>query len=190
MSHARHDPADTHPPRDIHRLPKSPSPQSPSPKRYPRSAPSPARSDHERQAAEGADRQLHYPDEPRIGDVPESVKLEDQPVEGAIVMDGQMDVEMTTETIVKEEDRSDNQDGEIHGKAGPSSPVECQQPSIPSPETVAGPSKEASVTQPYLPAIPRYDAKPRFSAAYESEASLFHQDVLIDATYFFFSITD
>ncbi|KAN0075339.1 hypothetical protein V8E55_011362 [Tylopilus felleus] len=103
------------------------------------------------------------------GDVPESVKLEDQPVEGAIVMDGQMDVEMTTETIVKEEDRSDNQDGEIHGKAGPSSPVECQQPSIPSPEIVAGPSKEASVTQPYLPAIPRYDAKPRFSAAYESE---------------------
>ncbi|KAF8436959.1 hypothetical protein L210DRAFT_968844 [Boletus edulis BED1] len=172
LSRARPEPADTHPPRDIPRPPKSPSPRgaSPSPKQYPRPAPSPARSDLERRSVETAGRQ-HHAVEPEI-----PIKVEEQPVEGAIIMEGQTEVEMTTEPPIKGEDRSDQPDEELHGKAElirrTSSPTECQQQqSLPTHETVAVPSSEVAVTQPYLPTIPRYDAKPRFSAAYESEYS-------------------
>ncbi|KAG6379123.1 hypothetical protein JVT61DRAFT_11560 [Boletus reticuloceps] len=175
------EPADTHPPRDIPRPPKSPSPRgaSPSPKQYPRPAPSPARSDLERRSVETAGRQLHTVEPQTEGGVV-PIKVEEQPVEGAIIMEGQTEVEMTTEPpIIKGEDRSDQPDEELHGQAElirrTSSPTECQQQqSLPSHETVAAPPSEVAVTQPYLPTIPRYNAKPRFSAAYESEAS--HSD--------------
>lgn len=81
---------------------------------------------------------------------------------------------MATDPLIKEVDRSDNQEMEPHGKVESpqtGSPTECHQ-SAPSLETTAVSSNEVAVTQPYLPTIPRYDAKPRFSAAYESEASL------------------
>ncbi|KAI9569063.1 hypothetical protein HD554DRAFT_2171836 [Boletus coccyginus] len=111
-----------------------------------------------------------------------TVPVEDQPVEGAAVLDGQMDVEMTTEPLTEGKDRSDNREAELRIKAESprrtGSPTECQQ-LIPNVETVAVPSNEAVVTQPYLPTIPRYDAKPRFSVAYESEASPFDQEKLI-----------
>ena len=110
------------------------------------------------------------------------------------MLDGQMDIEMTTEPLTKGKDRSDNREAELRIKAESprqtGSPTECQQ-LIPNLETVAVPSNEAVVTQPYLPTIPRYDAKPRFSAAYESEASLFNQEALINSSRcHFFSITD
>ena len=167
--------ADTRPPLDIPRPLKSPSPKaSPIPKQYP--LPSPARSEPERQSPETGGIRLH-PDEPQTDGGSPPVKIEDQLVEDAIILDGQMDVEMTAEPLVRGEDRSDNQEKELQVKAetpGPTgSPMECQQPLIPSPETVVVPSSEVAVTQPYLPTITRYDAKPRFSAAYESEASVF-----------------
>jgi hypothetical protein len=111
--------------------------------------------------------------------------VEDHPLESAVALDVQMDVEMATEPLTKGKDRSDNREGELHVKAESprrtGSPTECQQQSMPRPETVTVSSSEGAVTQPYLPTIPRYDAKPRFSAAYESEASLFDHDALMDS---------
>ncbi|KAH0830393.1 hypothetical protein J3R83DRAFT_1787 [Lanmaoa asiatica] len=97
------------------------------------------------------------------------------PMRALLFWIGQMDVEMATESLTKGKDRSDNRDGEPHGevdsprRAG--SPLERQQQLIPTLETVGMSTGEAAVTQPYLPSIPRYEAKPRFSAAYESEAT-------------------
>ena len=184
LSRARLEPADTHPPRDIPRPPNSPSPRraSPSPNQYPRSVSSPARPGPERQSPETAGRQLRRPDEPYREGGSASVKVEDH----AVVLDVHMDVEMATEPLDKGKDRSDNREGELHVKAESprrtGSPTECQQQLIPSLETVTVSSSDVAVTQPYLPTIPRYDAKPRFSAAYESEASLFDQDALIDSS--------
>ena len=130
-------------------------------------------------------RQLYH-DEPYREAVPggsEPVRGEDRPVEGAIVLDGQMEAEMTTESFTKGKNRSDNRDGGPPGKAESpirtGSPLECQQELIPTLETVAMQSSDVAVTQPYMPTIPRYEVKPRFSAAYEGEASLFDQDGLI-----------
>jgi len=138
--------------------------------------PSPARSAPERHSPETAGRQPHHLDEPHkeAGSAP--VLVEDQPVESAVVLGVQMDVEVATEPLTKGKDRSDNREGELleqpvtaesPGRTG--SPTECQQQLISSLETVAVSSSEVAVTQPYLPTIPRYDGKPRFSAAYESE---------------------
>lgn len=141
--------------------------------------PSPTRSAPERRSPEPAGRQRHHLDEPHGEAVPsgsEPVQGEDRPIEGAVVLDSEMEVEMTTESFAKGKDRSDNRDGELPGKAESpgrtDSPLEFQQQLMPALETVAMPSNEAAVTTPYLPTIPRYEAKPRFSAAYESEASL------------------
>lgn len=89
---------------------------------------------------------------------------------------------MTTESPTKGKDRSDNRDeapgkGESPGRTG--SPLACQQ-MTPIIETDAMPSSEAAVTQPYLPTIPRYEAKPRFSATYEGEVSISLRRLIAD----------
>lgn len=186
LSRARPESVYTHPPRDSPQPPKSPSRRgSPSPNRHPRTVSSPTR---ERQSPETAGRQLH-PDEPYReveSSGSEPVQVEDRPVEGAIALDGEMDAKGTTESLTKGKDRSDNRGGELHGKAEslglPGPPMECQQELIPTVETVVMPSSEVAVTQPYLPTIPRYEAKPRFSVAYESEASLFELVALINSS--------
>ncbi|KAG9318263.1 hypothetical protein JVU11DRAFT_345 [Chiua virens] len=129
---------------------------------------SPTRAASERPSPKAASRVLHGPDEP-FGDVPSEskpVRAEDRPTESAAVLDSHMDVDVTTETLTKGKDHSDDREGEPHGKAEPGSPM-CQQELISAPETM--PSSDVAVTQPFLPSIPRYDKKPRFSAAYETE---------------------
>ena len=187
LSRARPEPAYTHPSRDIPQAPRSRSPrrESHSPRRHSRPVSSPPR---ERQSPETAGRQPYHPDEPHreVGTSgSEPVRVEDRPAGDATVLEGETDAKRTTEALDKGKERSDNQDGETEPAGMPGSPMGCQPESIPTIETVAMASSEVAVTQPYLPTIPRYEAKPRFSVAYESEASLFDVSALTDSSRLF-----
>jgi len=78
-----------------------------------------------------------------------------------------MDVEMTMEPPAKGKDRSD---GDLAGKG--ESPTRMDSPRqrlTAAVETVTEISNEMAVTQPYLPSIPKYEAKQKISAAHEQE---------------------
>lgn len=133
-----------------------------------------------------AGRQLHRHDESHseiVPSGPEPVQVQDRPIEDTTALDGDMDGKRTTGSLAKGKDRVDNRDGETHEKAeSAGSPMECQERLLPAVDMVAMRSSEVAVTQPYLPAIPRYEVKPRFSVAYEGEASLFGQVALIESS--------
>lgn len=169
--------------RDMPRPRKSPSPRraSPSPNRR---VSSPTR---RRPSPETTGGQLHSDDLHTSPNGPDLVQGTDQAVESTAVMDDQVDVRGTNVSLTKGKDRSDNGDGELHVKAESpvpaGSPIECQEVLIPTVETAPMPSSDVTVTQPYLPTIPRYEAKPRFSVGYESEASTY-QVGLIDSSWY------
>lgn len=80
-----------------------------------------------------------------------------------------MDVEMAMEPAAKGKERSD---GELAGKV--ESPVRTdtpQQRSTAAVEPVVEASNEVVVTQPYLPNIPKCEAKQKISVVHEQEAS-------------------
>ncbi|KIL00670.1 hypothetical protein PAXRUDRAFT_683368 [Paxillus rubicundulus Ve08.2h10] len=166
-------------PRKSSRFSRSASPRRPlSPKS------SPTRSQVKPESPEAEARQHFHPDEPHGDDRPKLPKHE--PAKGEdqlVVLENQIHAEPTAEPpFSKGKDRSDARDRDPHAtkkqstspQQTPLSPLEHYQlqqlhqgaEAVPTPSTE--PAKPA-VTQPYLPIIPRYEAKPKFSLAYEAE---------------------
>jgi len=195
MTRVKLEVSDLHLPRE--NAPQQTSPSSPrkssrfsrsaSPHRRSSSTSSPTRSQVKPESPGAEVRQLLHHDKPHGDDgpslpEPEPVKVEDQPVDSGTIFENQMHAEPTAEPpFSKGKDRSDDRDRELHAtiqstspQQTPLSPLENNQLQHPHQgvETVPTPSIEPTkpaVTQPYLPIIPRYEAKPKFSLAFETE---------------------
>ncbi|KAF8840961.1 hypothetical protein BDN67DRAFT_967724 [Paxillus ammoniavirescens] len=161
--------------------------RSASPRRRLSSASSTTRSQVKPESPGAEARQLVHHDKPHGDDgpslpEPEPIKIEDQPVDSGTSFEGQMHAEPVAESsFSKGKDHPNDRDREPHAtiqstspQQTPLSPLEHNQLQhlhqgmevVPTPSTE--PTKPA-VTQPYLPIIPRYEAKPKFSLAYETE---------------------
>ncbi|KAF9228659.1 hypothetical protein BS17DRAFT_203259 [Gyrodon lividus] len=195
MARVKSEVADLYLSRDNARQQRSPaSPQksgrysrSASPRRRSSPASSLTRSQIKPGMPEAKARPLCHPDESHRDDGPsptnpEPIQVEDDPVDRSTVFENQICAEPPAgPPFSKGKDRSDDRDREAHAKIpshspqqAPHSPLEHNQlqhlyqgaEAVPSPSTE--PMKPA-ITQPYLPIIPRYEAKPKFSSTYETE---------------------